>query len=87
MSLTNDNITAITELFNVHGWSCNSTSPQHFSYNRAGNNLDIFDIRIEQNRVSVSIPMKNIQYRTSFPSYTDAVNYVMIRFRELNESN
>ncbi len=85
LSPIND-INAITELFNVHGWSCNHKSTDHISYNRAGNNLDTFDIRFEQNRVSVSIPLKNIQYRTSFPSYTDAFNYIMIRFRELNES-
>ena len=86
MLISND-INSITELFNVYGWSCKSTSPQHISYSRDGYNLDTFDIQFEQNRVSVSIPMKNIQYRTSFQSYIDAMNYISIRFMELNESN
>lgn len=86
MSLTNDNITAITELFKVYGWSCKNNSPQHVSYSRDGYNLDTFDIKFEPNRVSVSIPLKDVQYRTTFQSYSDAMNYVIIRFRELNES-
>jgi len=86
MLISND-INSITELFKVYGWSCKRASPHHFSYSREGYNLDTFDIQFEQNRVSVAIPIKNIQYRTSFQSYTDAMNYISVRFMELNESN
>ena len=86
MLISND-INSITELFKVYGWSCNNKTPEHVSYNRDGNNLDTFDIRMEQNRIFVSIPMKDVQYRTSFQSYTDAMNYISRRFMELNESN
>jgi hypothetical protein len=85
MLLAND-VNSITELFKVYGWSCKSNTPQHVSYSRDGYNLDTFDIRIEQNRISVSIPLKEVQYKTSFQSYSDAMNYVIVRFRELNES-
>ena len=84
--MSND-VNSITELFKVYGWSCKSNTPQHVSYSRDGYNLDTFDIQFEQNRVSVSIPLKDVQYRTSFQSYTDAMNYVIVRFRELNYSN
>ena len=83
--MSND-VNSITELFKVYGWSCKSNTPQHVSYSRDGYNLDTFDIRMEQNRISVSIPLKDVQYKTSFQSYSDAMNYVIVRFLELNES-
>ena len=86
MLMSND-VNSITELFKVYCWSCKSKSPEHISYSRDGYNLDTFDIQFEHNRVSVSIPLKDVQYKTSFQSYTDAMNYVIVRFRELNYSN
>ena len=83
--MSND-VNSITELFKVYGWSCKINTPHHVSYSRDGYNLDTFDIRMEQNRISVSIPLKDVQYKTSFQSYSDAMNYVIVRFLELNES-
>ncbi len=54
------------------------------SYTRFGNETDLFDIRVDQKSIHVSIPIKNspFQYVTNFKDYFQASEYIESRFMD-----
>ena len=50
----------------------------HLLFQKKGNDYDFFEIRISNNKLFVSIPIKNsrFQYKTQFTSYFEASEYV-----------
>ena len=54
------------------------------SYTRFGNETDLFDIKVDQKSIHVSIPIKNspFQYVTNFKDYFQASEYVEARFMD-----
>ena len=50
----------------------------HILFQKKGNDYDFFEIRISNDKIFVSIPIKNsrFQYKTHFSSYFEASEYV-----------
>ena len=72
----------LDELFKKHGWHIIKNEVNWLSYTKFGNETDLFDIKINQKSIHVSIPVKNspFQYVTSFTDYYRATEYVESRF-------
>ena len=53
-------------------------SINHILFQKKGNDYDFFEIRISNDKIFVSVPIKNsrFQYKTHFSSYFDASEYV-----------
>jgi len=74
----------LDEMFKTNGWHMTKNEMKWVSYTKAGNETEFFDIKIDQNKVYVSVPIKNsiFQYTTSFKDYFTASEYVEQRFKD-----
>jgi len=74
----------LDEMFKTNGWHMTKNEMNWVSYTKAGNETEFFDIKIDQNKVYVSVPIKNsiFQYTTSFKDYFTASEYVEQRFKD-----
>ena len=61
----------------------------HILFQKKGNDYDFFDIRISNNKLFVSIPIKNsrFQYKTQFTSYFEASEYVEMQLIDFESKN
>ena len=70
------------DFFMNKGCVCIKNELNHVTYTKVGYETDIFDLRVDNSRIYVSIPVKNssYQYCTTFTDYFHACEYVEERF-------
>jgi len=69
------------------GWYLSENQFGHICYTRKGYETDIFEIKLDRNKIYVTIPIKNspFQYKTSFTDYSSASDYLEQRFYDFND--
>jgi hypothetical protein len=82
--LKNKGFFIVDEMFKSNGWHMTKNEMNWISYTKAGYETEFFDIKLDANKVYVSIPVKNsiFQYTTSFKDYFTASEYVEQRFND-----
>ena len=79
----------LTQLFVHHGWKNNisNKSLEHIIYTKIGNETEFFEIKLDNNNVYVSVPLKNseFQYKVKFNNYLSAIKYTEDKFNYFNE--
>ena len=80
--IKNKGFALLDEMFKKSGWHMIKNEMNWICYTKFGNETDVFDIKIDQRNVKVSIPVKNspFQFVTSFKDYYHASEYVESRF-------
>lgn len=80
--ILNKGFLILDELFQKHGWQLIKNEMNWICYTKVGQETDLFDIKISQKIIQVSIPIKNspFQYHTSFTDYFQASEYIEERF-------
>lgn len=78
----NKGFALLDTLFKNNGWHMVKNEMNHICYTKLGNETDIFNIKIDNRSIHVSIPIKNspFQFVTSFKDYFTATEYVESRF-------
>jgi len=86
-----NNFKLLTELFVHNGWQNNSnnTSFEHILYTKLGNETEFFEIKLDDNNIYVSVPLKNsdFQYKAKFNNYLLAIKYIESKFNYFNNDN
>jgi hypothetical protein len=82
--IKNKGFAILDTMFKQHGWHMIKNEMNWISYTKFGNETDLFDIKIDQKSIHVSIPIKNspYQYITSFKGYFQASEYIEARFND-----
>ena len=77
------------ELFTKNSWVCIKNELTRLTYTKVGYETSIFDLRVDESRIYVSIPVKNspYQYCTSFTDYFNACEYIEERFKDYINDN
>lgn len=72
----------LDEMFKKHGWNMRKNELNWISYTKFGDETSYFDIKIDNYKITVSVPLKNslYQYVTTFKSYYAASEYIEQRF-------
>ena len=75
----------LDEMFKSNGWHMTKNEMNWICYTKVGNETEFFDIRIDNCKIYVSVPIKNsvFQYTTTFRDYFTASDYVEQRFKDL----
>ena len=76
----NNELNLLTELFKHNGWNKiknNDKLIDHILYSKQGNETEFFEIALDNNKIYVSVPLKNsaFQYKTKFADYYSAIKY------------
>ena len=88
--VANKGFALLDTLFKDNGWHMVKNEMNHICYTKLGNEIDIFNIKIDNKSIQVSVPIKNspFQYVTSFKDYFSATEYVESRFMDfISEKN
>jgi len=87
----NDEIKLLTNLFKTNGWQIDTADKisESIIYSKQGNETEFFKIEVNNNKVYVSVPLKNstFQYKTKFNNYYSAIKYVENKFYYFIENN
>jgi len=80
--IKNKGFALLDQMFKEHGWHIIKNEMNWISYTKFGNETDLFDIKINQTTIQVSVPIKNssYQYVTTFKDYFQASEYIEARF-------
>jgi hypothetical protein len=83
-NIKNKGFMMLDELFKEHGWTLANNEFNSISYVKLGNEIDSFDIEIDNNNIYVCVPLKNSEYKyeTLFTDYFTASEYVEMRFQD-----
>ena len=87
--LKNKGFTILDKIFKENGWHMIKNEMNWLCYTKFGNETDLFDIKVEQTSIKVSVPMKNspFQFVTSFEDYYRASEYMESRFLDFISEN
>ena len=77
-TIKNKGFMILEELFLKHNWKCIKNDMDHILFQKNGNDYDYFEMHVTQNKICVSVPIKNsrFQYKTNFNSYFNACEYI-----------
>jgi hypothetical protein len=77
-TLKNKGFLILDEVFKNNGWQLVNNEMNSISYSKSGDETSFFDIKILNDKISVSIPIKNsiYQFVTTFNNYYEASEYV-----------
>ena len=80
--IKNKGFVFLDQLFKENGWHLVKNEETWICYTKLGFETDIFDIKIGEKVINVSIPVKNspFQYITTFKDYYNASEYIEARF-------
>jgi hypothetical protein len=75
--IKNKGFALLNETFTQYGWHLIKNEMNWISYTKLSDETSFFDIKILQDKIVVSVPIKNsrYQYVTSFKRYYDASEY------------
>lgn len=82
--IKNKGFSLMDDLFKTNGWHIVNNEMDRITYTKTGHETEFFDLKVMQNNIQVSIPLKNsrFQYTTSFKDYFTATEYIETRFKE-----
>ena len=77
-TIANKGFAILDNIFKERGWHLVKNEPNWICYSRFTDETTSFDIKILQDKIVVSIPLKNssYQYVTSFKGYYEASEYL-----------
>jgi len=77
-TIMNKGFAILDDTFKQRGWHLIKNEPNWICYSRFSDETTTFDIKILQDKIVVSVPLKNssYQYVTSFKGYYEASEYV-----------
>ena len=80
--IKNKGFAILDKMFKENGWHMIKNEMNMITYTKLGYETDLFNIKIDQTNIHVSIPIKNspYQYITSFKDYFQASEYIEARF-------
>ena len=80
--VVNKGFSILDGIFKENGWHMVKNEMNHICYTKFGNETDIFNIKIDNRSIHISVPIKNspFQFITSFKDYYSATEYVESRF-------
>jgi len=86
--LSHDEFKSLNTLFECNGWNIKNNSLEHITYTKFGNETEFFEIKLDNNSIYVSTPLKNssFQYKTKFDNYLSAIKYTELKFNYFNEN-
>ena len=90
--IVNKGFMILEEKFLGFGYHFVNNSIDHLLFQKKGNDYDFFEIRISNDKIFVSVPIKKsrFQYKTHFSSYFEASEYVemqLIHFESKDEDD
>ena len=87
VEINNKGFSMLDALFKAKGWHLIKNEMNNICYTKLGEETDIYEIKIDQKMIHVTIPIQNstFQYTTSFKDYFQASEYVEARFLDFIE--
>jgi hypothetical protein len=84
-TIQNKGFLLLDTMFKNNGWQLNKNEMNWICFSKTGFQTEYFEIKIDQSKICVSIPIKNsiFQYKTSFKDYFSASEYIEERFKDL----
>jgi len=81
-TILNKGFLILDSLFTQNGWYLVKNNFDWIQYTKLGDETSCFEIKLSNNKVYVSIPIKNspFQFNTSFNGYFEASEYIEQRF-------
>ena len=78
LEIANKDFASLDTLLTENGWYLNKNEINWISYTKNSHETDVFDIKIEQNNIRVSVPLLNspFNYVTSFNDSFTANEYI-----------
>jgi len=85
--IKNKGFTILHEIFKKNNWYLCKNEMNWIKYTTTCNETDVFDIRIDETAIHVSVPLKNSTYNyvTRFDNYFLASEYIEARLKDLTE--
>jgi hypothetical protein len=76
--IKNKGFALVSAVFKEKGWHLVKNELNWICYTKFGHETDVFDIKIDANKIHVSVPLKNSPYNfvTSFTDYFSASEYI-----------
>ena len=83
----NKGFMVLEESFLRNNWIYMKNELNHILFQKKNNDYDYFEINISNDKIFVSIPIKNsrFQYKTHFTSYFKACEYIELRLLDYEE--
>jgi hypothetical protein len=84
-TIENKGFILLDNMFKNNGWKLIKNEMNWICFSKPGFQTEYFEIKIDQSKIFVSIPIKNsmFQYKTSFKDYYSASEYIEERFKDL----
>ena len=84
--IQNKRFSILHDTLTQNGWKLVVNEMYWINYTKEGDETSYFDIQVTQNKIMVSVPIKNsiYQYTTSFTSYYEASEFLEKKMYEYN---
>jgi hypothetical protein len=81
-NIKNKGFAILDNTFKQHGWILAKNEMNWINYTKFGDETSYFDIKITNDKVIVSVPLKNSTYQflTTFKNYYEASEYIEQKF-------
>lgn len=76
--IKNKGFTILDSIFKKNAWTLTKNETNWMTYTKLGDETSYFDIKISQDKIVTSVPIKGSQYQfvTSFKSYYEASEFI-----------
>ena len=80
--IKNKGFAILDNIFKQHGWTLAKNEINWINYTKFGDETSYFDIKIANDKIIVSVPLKNsiYQFVTTFKGYFEASEYIEQKF-------
>lgn len=80
--IKNKGFAILDEMFKKYGWHLQKNELNWINYTKFGDETSCFDIKISNDKISVSVPLKNsiYQFITTFKGYYEASEFIEDKF-------
>ena len=85
--IKNKGFAILDSIFRENGWHLAKNEMNWINYSKFGDETSYFDIKITNDKIIVSVPLKQsiFQYVTTFKSYYEASEYIEQKFFDYNK--
>lgn len=85
--IKNKGFAILDAMFKENGWHLAKNEMNWINYSKFGDETSYFDIKITNDKIIVSVPLKQsiFQYVTTFKSYYEASEYIEQKFFDYNK--
>jgi hypothetical protein len=82
--IKNKGFAILDNIFKQHGWTLAKNEMNWINYTKFGDETSCFDIKIANDKIIVSVPLKKsiYQFVTTFKSYYEASEYIEQKLNE-----